>query len=255
MNEAGPWSKPDLSMRPLVRHILKNTPKPVKTLLKEIDNVLVSSLRQRKHILYSGICPMNYAIFEPVYDRLKEDERLTIYFTNPVQDWNFCERFNVPREKFIASSEVRYRKWDLSICTDLLEQPTRRKTKRIFIPHGLGNKKAVNGPYMLSEGVLAFDRICFCTRPGYFEFKNHFSTKADQVASLTGFPHMDYLVKNSFNSAERRKRTARTFPGSVTQTFSSHGVDDLHATRSNVQPRSFRLCGEVRCLPFRETAL
>jgi CDP-glycerol glycerophosphotransferase (TagB/SpsB family) len=188
------------------RKVLKNSYslKRVRNCLKEVDDRIVTKLRRKKYILFDGRCPMNFVSFKPVYDRLRKDESLIFYFTNSLYGKNFYEEFHIPRKMFIPIRLARFKKWDLYITTDTRKANLSRKTKRLLIPHGIGDKKGVRGdePYMFKSGAASFDKICFYTRKGYAKFKERFRERGDEIAVLTGYPRLDYLAAGGYELNE-----------------------------------------------------
>ncbi len=172
---------------------------------REIDDFLVTKIRRKKYILFHGTSPRDFAIFEPIYNKLINDNRFVINFVNALDDNNFFKNFGIIDASFSRKNSVRLKKWDLYIATDYLDPPLVRKTKRIFIPHGIGDKKFDGRPYMVREELLKYDKVFFSYITQYLEFNTKFGKKAEKISVLSGFQRIDYLVQNNFNKNSIKK--------------------------------------------------
>jgi len=188
----------------------------MKESLRNVDDFLVTKIRRKKFILFHGVAPNDFVIFEPIYKKLISDKRFVINFVNALDDTNFCKNFGIVKADFLKKKSVRLKKWDLYIDTDYSEPlpSLLRKTKRIYIPHGIGDKKALGIAYMVREELLKYDKVFFSGRNQYSGFITKFGIAAERIAVLSGFQKMDYLAQNNFdkNTLKTNLKIDETLP-------------------------------------------
>lgn len=153
----------------------------------------------KKYLLFNGISPMNFVIFEPIYNELVKDERFVINFVNALDDTNVYKNLGIPEALFFKKKSVMLKKWDLYIATVYIKPFLLRKTKRIFIPHGNSDKKSVGVTYMVRKELLRYDNVFFASKGPYSEFTRKFGNDAKKISILSGFQRIDYLAKDHFN--------------------------------------------------------
>jgi len=153
-------------------------------------------MERRKKVLFFIKIECNFAVIEPIYERLARDERLDIRFTSK-NDFDgrsnrLFRRMGKPELPAIHPTLAAYRRWDLYISPDIMMM-ARRARSRIHTFHGVSFK---GKPY--SEKVLAFDRL-FVVGP---YMKRRFVEKGilaedDPRLVMVGMPKLDPLVDGS----------------------------------------------------------
>lgn len=173
-----------------------------KKIIRKIDDFLVGTLRSQKHIVFDGCCPMNFIVFKPFYDHLKKNRNLKVYFMNSSSDINFYKEFAVPGDLYMSRKKAMFHKWDVYITTDFFNHALKRKTKKVYIPHGMSDKKNVdrNDSYIVNEELLDFDRVFFPSQDSYNQFLRRFGNKAYKIAVFSGYQRLDYLCNNHFDT-------------------------------------------------------
>lgn len=161
---------------------------------------------KKKKILFYIATPMNYAILKPVYEALKEDERLDIRFTlrfsEKRKQRNAYPFFSeLGEEKIIIKKLARLMKFDILLCCDFGFENNRIPVK-IHLFHGVSfrnstvrgkiskfDKLFIAGPYMKrlieSRGLLP---------------------AGDSRMEMTGIPKLDRLLDGTYRKEEILKR-------------------------------------------------
>ncbi len=179
----------------------------IKGLVRKIDNSLMKRLRRRRYIVFNGSCAMNFINFQPIYDRLVQDENVVVYVMNSANDDNFYTQFGIPSEQFLSQKAAVWKKWDLYVATDFYHVRFKRKLKSIFISHGVSQKKNFDNDKAFLSGnkLLKFDKIFFSSQQLYDDFLFELETEASRRAVLCGYPRLDYLVQTSADKTDVRR--------------------------------------------------
>jgi hypothetical protein len=160
----------------------------------------------RKQILFTGYAPVHFLCFRPVYELLRRDPDLEIWFSGGFRkkdDENveydvtgFYDRYSVPADRIITVEESKQRDFDVVICShtsDDLFPRSARKAIQIF--HGVSFKN-----YAVREKALVFDYLCL---PGMYHAKRYreqgLIRPGGSRAFITGFAKNDPLVDGSLD--------------------------------------------------------
>jgi len=127
-------------------------------------------MNRRKRILFYAKVPMNYVMIEPIYRRIKEDQRLQIWFTGKLQGDKDARRlyqlFGFTSERIIQNRYARKLRWNLYISPDFMVTGKRARVK-VHTFHGASIRNVA-----ISPRVLDFDRLfligCYLKR-GFIE--------------------------------------------------------------------------------------
>jgi len=171
--------------------------------LHDVDRALSSSRAGRKRILFEAASPMSFAVFKPVYERLRRDPRLELWFTANGEAWKPEEIFGPVgiTERVITSSTAAWMKMDAYINTDLWDMTwLRRQSCRIHLFHGVAGKYGLDSPMDLAPAIAAFDCLMFANadrRRRYIE--SGLVAEEDTKAALVGFPKTDCLVDGTLD--------------------------------------------------------
>jgi glycosyltransferase involved in cell wall biosynthesis len=165
----------------------------------------ISRMRPRKRILFDAASPMSFAVFRPIYERLRHDPRLELWFTAYGDVWQPHEIFAPAGiiENVVARSTASAMKVDAYVNTDLWDMTwLHRRTRRIHLFHGVAGKYALDAPVDLAPNIAAFDCLMFVNadrRRRYIEAG--LVPDEDVKAALVGYPKVDCLVDGSLNPA------------------------------------------------------
>ena len=153
---------------------------------------------EKKKIFFYIAIPMNYAVLRPIYEVLKKDERLSIYFT-----FRFLEKKSerkaytlfddLPREKRIIKKIARKMKFDVLLCCDFGFDREKIPVK-IHAFHGVSFRNST-----VIGKIKKFDKL-FLAGPymkRYIEEKG-ILPQDDERMVMTGVPKLDALKNGGF---------------------------------------------------------
>jgi glycosyltransferase involved in cell wall biosynthesis len=171
--------------------------------LHDVDDGLWRTFSKRRRVLFEAGSPMNVAIFRPVYERLKRDPRLELWFTACSQEWQ-------PREIFasagithnvVSAATAATMKVDAYVNADFWEMTwLYRRTRRIHLFHGVAGKYGLDAPVALAPIIATFDCLMFANadrRERYIDAG--LVADDDRRAALVGYPKVDCLVDGSLD--------------------------------------------------------
>lgn len=156
-------------------------------------------------VLFEAASPMSFAIFRPIYERLKEDPRVELWFTSYGAVWE-------PRQIFgpygitrnvVPRASAAWLKVDAYVNADFWDMTwLHRRTRRMHLFHGVAGKYQLDAPVDLAPAIAAFDCLMFVNadrRRRYVEA----GLVANDVAHapLVGYPKLDCLVNGGIDRA------------------------------------------------------
>ncbi len=207
---AGPESVPSAAEMPPRRTLVNDTVYGrargcAMRAARALDESIVHAVRARRRILFEAASPMSFAIFEPVYRRLRADPRLEFWFTARGRAWKPTTIFSTVgiTERVIGPDRAKWGKWDLSINTDFWEMATlHRRTRRVHLFHGVAGKYGLDAPVDLSTEIAGFACLMFPNEDRLLRYTEAALVPAGSpAAALVGYPKTDALVDGSL---ERR---------------------------------------------------
>jgi hypothetical protein len=155
----------------------------------------------RRRILMNAALPMEYAMMEPVYKRMRADRRVEFYFTSTIHPHRMKEIFEDSEESIptILPAQLKWMKFDAYLAADLIWATLPRGTRRVQFFHGVAGKYADRYDRPLSS-LREWDRFFFINRR---RMNNFFASGAIELdspaARLVGMPKADRLVDGSLN--------------------------------------------------------
>jgi hypothetical protein len=211
----------------------------------DLDDTVTRATRLRRRILLEAASPMSFGLFRPIYQRLRDDPRLELWFTSPDRAWPLSSLFP-PRavaDRVISSRRAAWMKWDICINTDFWEMThLRRRTLRVHLFHGVAGKYGLDAPVDLAPEIATFACLMFANEDRRDRYVETGLVPADGgVAALVGYPKADALVNST--AAERDAVRARLgldsrpvvmyaptwSPDSSLNTMGEHVIDGLAA--------------------------
>src|SRR5204863_9404359 len=163
----------------------------------------VSGSAGRRSVLFEAASPMSLAGFRPVYDRLRRDDRIELWFTTCDRAWDATRIFGPAGivENVVSAREVRWKKFDAYINTDFWSMTwLRRDARRIHLFHGVAGKYGLDAPVHIAPAVATFDRLMFPNRDRLLRYAQAGLVDADsERAALIGYPKVDCLVDGSLD--------------------------------------------------------
>ena len=170
-----------------------------------LDDRLTRIGHGRRRLLFEAGSPMNAAILRPLYERLRRDPRLELYFTALPGAWRPQEIFARAGVdgRIIPQDKVRWMKVDAYLNADFWDMTwMHRRTRRIHLFHGVAGKYGLDAPVEIAPIVATFDCLMFPNadrRTRYIEAG--LTTDDDLMAPLVGYPKVDCLVDGSLDRA------------------------------------------------------
>jgi glycosyltransferase involved in cell wall biosynthesis len=170
----------------------------VAKLVHSVDSGLTRALRRRRRILFEASSPMSFGQFQPVYERLKDDPRLELWFTAPGRAWDPETIFSSVgvTERVIPARRAAWRKWDLCINADFFEMTNlRRRTRRVHLFHGVAGKYALDAPVERAREIADLACLMFPNEDRLRRYVDAGLVSAEGgTAALVGYPKADALV-------------------------------------------------------------
>ena len=174
--------------------------------LHDLDDVLSKTGRPRKRILFDAVSPMSFAVFRPLYERLRLDNRLELWFTAHGAIWKPEEIFGTHgiTEHIVSASTAARMKVDAYVNTDFWDMTwLHRRTRRVHLFHGVAGKYGLDAPTDLAPTISAFDCLMFANADRRSRYIEAGLVPNDDVkAALVGYPKMDQLVDGSLDRRE-----------------------------------------------------
>lgn len=171
--------------------------------LHNLDDGLSKAAGSRRRILFEAASPMSFAIYRPIYERLRQDRRLEFWFTANGEAWQPQEVFASVgiTEHVITPAAAKWMKVEAYINSDLWDMTwLRRQTRRIHLFHGVAGKYGLDCPVDLAPAISGFDSLMFVNTDRRRRYLEGGFVPDDPVkAALVGYPKVDCLVNGSLN--------------------------------------------------------
>ena len=171
--------------------------------LHDLDDGLSKSGRSRKRILFDAVSPMSFAVFRPVFERLRRDNRLELWFTAHGAVWRPEEIFGMHgiAEHIVSASAAARMKVDAYVNTDFWDMTwLHRRTRRVHLFHGVAGKYGLDAPTDLAPTISAFDCLMFANTDRRNRYIEAGLVPDDDVkGALVGYPKLDRLVDGSLD--------------------------------------------------------
>ena len=181
--------------------------------IHDLDDRLVRLTRSRFLILFEAASPMSFAVFHPVYERLRADPRLEFRWTAGGSTWSPREVFagtGVDPAEILSPARAAWLKPDLYVNADFWDMTwLRRRTRRVHLFHGVAGKYALDAPFDLAGTIAAFDCLMFPNEDRRRRYVDAGLVADDDVkAALVGYPKVDCLVDGSLDRNAQQQRFA-----------------------------------------------
>ena len=174
--------------------------------LHDLDDRLSHVGRARKQVLFDAVSPMSFAIFRPIYERLKRDPRIEMWFTAHGQVWQPQEIYGPPGivENVVPASHAAWMKVDLYVNADFWDMTwLHRRTRRVHLFHGVAGKYGLDAPVDLAPTIATFDCLMFANVDRRRRWVEAGLVPDDPVrAGLVGYPKVDALVDGSLDRGQ-----------------------------------------------------
>jgi len=157
---------------------------------------------ERRRILFEAASPMSFAIFRPLYERLREDPRFEFWFTAG-RTWDVEQLYahvGITRNVVPARRAV-WLKVDAVVNTDFWPSTwLYRRTRRIHLFHGVAGKYGLDAPVEIAPTVRTYSRLLFPNEDRLNRYvEAGLVPPGSPVGQLTGYPKLDALVDGSLD--------------------------------------------------------
>jgi hypothetical protein len=177
--------------------------------LHDMEDAVSRTTHRRKRVLFEAASPMSYTIFEPIYERLKRDPRVELWFTSYGSVWEPHQIFGAfgITENILPRSRAAWFKPDAYVNADFWDMTwLYRRTRRIHLFHGVAGKYNLDAPVDLAPTIAAFDCLMFVNGDRRQRYVDAGLVADDDVrAPVVGYPKVDCLTDGSLD----REGTAR----------------------------------------------
>jgi hypothetical protein len=157
----------------------------------------------RRRLLFEAASPLSLVVFRPVYDRLRRDDRIELWFTTGDSYWTAQQIFGAAgiRERVVAARDVKWKKFDAYINADFTNMTwLPRRTRRIHLFHGVAGKYTLDAPVRIAPVIATFDRVLFPNADRLRRYAHAGLIDPDSARSaLVGYPKVDCLVDGSLD--------------------------------------------------------
>jgi hypothetical protein len=159
---------------------------------------LVAHSRATRRVLFETTSPLGMAVFQPVFNRMRDDPRIEFYFTSNDRSWATHHIFQDAgvTERIVTAKDVRWMKFDAYINADFWNTTSLpRRTRRVHLFPGVADKYGLDAPMSVAPVVASFDRLLFAN---YDRLKRYADAglvdPESPRAALVGYPKVDCLV-------------------------------------------------------------
>ena len=153
-----------------------------------------------KKILFCASSPMNYAMFKPIHERLKRDERIELWFTANHKVKELYNTIGLNDEKIIYKTLTYLRHYDMCICPSFFYE-RKNADIRVQIFHGVSLKNRA-----VHKKALEYDRLFLAGEYMKRKFMETWGLAEDDTRfEMIGMPKVDPLVNGSLDREEIKK--------------------------------------------------
>jgi hypothetical protein len=198
-----------------IRNLFRNAVRVLAVAVRAAAGFVEAPYRRRLYkrtdkrtILFNITMNNHFELFKRVYNRLNQDERLRICFTDSLsggRKWlSFLLEQGVEAGQILGWEAVILRRWDVCIDPDYYSPVVLRPAKWVQTSHGVaGRRRPDTGvDYTVSKRLRRYDKF-FCYSKDQQELMRASGwLKSDGAAVLTGYPKLDGLVDGSFSRDE-----------------------------------------------------
>jgi glycosyltransferase involved in cell wall biosynthesis len=173
--------------------------------LHDLDDAVSRSGRARRRVLFEAASPMSLAIFRSVYERLRHDPRIDLWFTSYGDVWQPRDIFSPAgiTDNVVPAATAAWMKVDAYVNADFWDMTwLHRRTRRIHLFHGVAGKYRLDAPLELAPTIAAFDCLMFVNGDRQRRYIEAGLVPSDGLkAALVGYPKIDCLVNGSLERA------------------------------------------------------
>lgn len=167
------------------------------------EDTLARTTHRRKRILFEAASPMSLTIFMPLYERLKRDARVELWFTSCATAWEPHQIFGAfgITDNVLSRATAKWFKSDAYINADFWDMTwVYRHTRRVHLFHGVAGKYNLDAPVDLAPTISGFDCLMFVNADRRQRYIEAGLVADDEYrAPIVGYPKVDCLVDGSLD--------------------------------------------------------
>ena len=167
------------------------------------DDLLLQFGDGPRRVLFEAASPLSMAVFQPIYNRMRDDERIQFWFTATDESWDARGIFEGAgiTDRVVSRADVRWTKFDAYINTDFWNMTwLPRRTRRLHLFHGVAGKYDLDSPTKIAPVVATFDRLMFANLDRLWRYADAGLVDPEsRRAALVGYPKIDCLVDGSLD--------------------------------------------------------
>ena len=173
---------------------------------------------------------MNYAMFKPIHERLKRDERIELWFTANHKVKELYNTIGLNDEKIIYKTLTYLRHYDMCICPSFFYE-RKNADIRVQIFHGVSLKNRA-----VHKKALEYDRLFLAGEYMKRKFMETWGlAEDDERFEMIGMPKVDPLVNESLDREKIKKALS----------IDNHLPTVIYApTRPSITSSSLQMVGE-----------
>ncbi len=183
--------------------IYRRTRRELISRMNDVEDAVSRKTQRRKRVMFEAASPMSFAIFRPLYERLKNDPRIELWFTSYGTVWEPNQIFysHGVTENVVSPATATWLKVDAYVNADFWDMTwLRRRTRRIHLFHGVAGKYELDAPIDLAPAIAGFDSLLFVNADRREKYVQAGLVPDDEFrAPLVGYPKLDRLVDGSFD--------------------------------------------------------
>ena len=171
--------------------------------MHDIEDALSRTTKRRKRVLFEAASPMSFTIFKPIYERLKHDPQVELWFTSYGSVWEPRQIYGAfgITENVLPRSRAAWLKADAYVNADFWDMTwLHRRTRRVHLFHGVAGKYNLDAPVDLAPTIAAFDCLMFVNHDRRQRYVDAGLVADDEgQAPVVGYPKLDCLVDGSLD--------------------------------------------------------
>lgn len=153
-----------------------------------------------KKILFCASSPMSYAMFKPIHKRLKQDQRIELWFTANHKVKELYRTVGFENEKIVYKTLSYFNHYDMCICPSFFYE-RKNADIRVQIFHGVSLKNRA-----VHKKALAYDKLFLAGEYMKRKFVETWELAEDAPQfEMVGMPKVDPLVNGTLDREEIKK--------------------------------------------------
>ncbi len=177
--------------------------KYILTFIFAVYRRILYAVSDKRAILFNVVRENHFLMYEPLYERLSRDSRLSICFTSSWDSDSGCQnparklldKYNIPPERIISARQAYWRRWDICVDVDYKIARTVWPTTRIQMFHGFNGKfrdKGLDGT--IHQSISKFDALFCFSQAQESLFKASGYLKKNCRTFCIGLPKLDEIL-------------------------------------------------------------